>query len=1067
MKKTLHYFFISALFLMLSAVANSQSIVPDSLNRVIYTSGFSKYPVNSLRDASLLYSGNYYLSPNSIYNSGTSTDNYSTYLDGMRLENANGLSFHSISSFSYLNKNMPLSFGYSPAGIIQLTTPESDKPAFNCFVNSNVPFVAGRGGNQRFENSAINYLTVEINANRAIKLKNKAKNLWPRIFIAANIYSGKDSGPSFAKKQKVKGSVYDELVANPYSNSTFYPILKSETIDKNDVEEVSFVPGTSQRNGSIYGKISIPLTNTMKVETGHYYYLDKNNVDILQNRMFNYTMNPEEITHQYNGFIRFSHILAEKKDFKLEYKLQAEYYTYNYTLQDKNYKGNLFDYGYIGKFSSDKVPMYSSQTYYDQVLGKYVYPMNGLYTTGLTFIPGDINPIAANYTSAIFNLYPGGFNNTNDLLSCRGLINGYSPSGVYDLYNGQGMVYDQYIKRNNNRLDFSGTVNMSIGKNDMELGFSYEKSTRRYYSISPVSIYKYMDQLTNNQLNGFNTNDPIQVVINGRVTDSVMYHRVYNAEVQTIFDKNLRQKLGLAVDGTDWIDINSYDAKNRTIDYYDENYEKHTISFKGDLFSLNLFGENEVSGLMTGYGYDYKGNKVKSGSDDLSYFDTYMKPAFAPVDYAAWFSYKREILPKLKVEAGLRAEVYNAGLNVLKDPYTFSAAKTVAEVTAFTHPDNIGENYVVYVDRYGDPTMVTGYRNGDTWYDNNGNIISNPNELDHGNGIIPYLKEGAATTSKNAYRKNDNVFNLLPKLMISYNITPGFLLYLDYSSATKHPYYDLLENSISVISSHNYFYKNCYINELKPMLFNKSTIGFNTELFPNWKLGLSFAEQQIRNLIVPHYYSVAWPVPYIGYENNSKTINNVFLDFNTSYTTPDHFITAGANYTRGWYDKAIKEDGMQSYYLTTSENIANIFAMINFDKWFKGSSIAFTEHYRSGIPYMKTSDYGLLSGYARMDDFYSTNLKIQKSIVLCKENPMNLSVYFQVNNVFNRKNTFNVYSNTGKPDDDGYLTYPQHQAQINQKISPDTYRLLYSSALDNPANYDSPRTMNLGIVLNF
>ena len=113
-----------------------------------------------------------------------------------------------------------------------------------------------------------------------------------------------------------------------------------------------------------------------------------------------------------------------------------------------------------------------------------------------------------------------------------------------------------------------------------------------------------------------------------------------------------------------------------------------------------------------------------------------MKPAFAPVDYAAWFSYKREILPKLKVEAGLRAEVYDAGLNVLKDPYIFSAAKTVAEVTAFTHPDNIGENYVVYVDRYGDATMVTGYRNGDTWYDNNGNIISNPNELEIGRAHV-------------------------------------------------------------------------------------------------------------------------------------------------------------------------------------------------------------------------------------------------------------------------------------------------------------------------------------------
>ncbi|MCK9617688.1 MAG: hypothetical protein M0R21_07610 [Lentimicrobiaceae bacterium] len=1063
MRKLLLYFSFLTLFLMLSVIANSQSVVTDSLNTTIYNSDFNKYPVNSLQNMLLLYPGNYYLGRNLICNSGIFTDNYSTYLDGMQLENASGFSFHSIGSFSYINKNMPLSLGYSPAGIIQLTTPESDKVVFNGFLDTNIPFVAGREGNPVLENSAFNYQTVELNMSTPIPLKNKAKKLWPHFFLAANFYLGKDSGPSFAKKQKVKGSVYDELVANPYSNNGFYPILNSEVIDKNDVEEVSFTPGTSQKNGSFYGKFSIPLSNAMKVESGLYYYFENNNVDILQNRMFNYCMNPEEKVHQYNGFLRFNHILAEKKDFKLEYKLQAEYYTYNYILQDKNHKGNLFDYGYIGKFSTERVPVFSSQANYDPVLGKDVYQMVGMYSTGLTFAPGEANPILANYTSTILNMFPNEINNIDELLSNRGLANGYMPEDVYDLYNSQGTVYDQYVKSNRNRLDFSGVINMSYGKNNMELGFSYEKSTRRYYSISPVSLYQCMVPLTNNQLSSLDMSDPTLLVINGRVTDSAIYHFAYNAEGQTEFDKKLRNKLGLQVNGTEWIDINSYDAKNHTIDYYDENYEKHTINVGKDLFSLDLFNESEMSRLISGYGYDYKGNKVKAGSNDLSYFDTYMKPAFAPVDYAAWISYKRNILPGLKVEAGLRAEVYDAGLNVLKDPYTLSPIKTVAEVTEFTHPDNIGKNYVVYIDSYENPTAVTGYRNENTWYDHNGLVINDPsNALDYGNGVIPYLKNH--TISKNAYRKDKNTFYLLPKLMISYNITPNFLLYADYSSATKHPYYELLENRIL---NPSYYYQNCYINELKPMFFNKSTLGFNTKPAKNWKLGLSFMEQQIKNLITPYYYSPAWPTSYIGYKNRNKTVNNVFLEFNTSYTTPDRFLTAGANYTHGWYDKDIKKNGLQQYYLTTSENIANLFAMINFDKWSKGLSIAFTEHYRSGIPYMETIANVLLVGYAKMDDFYSTNIKIQKTMVLYKKSPLYLTIYLQVNNVFNRENTFNVYSSTGKVDDDGYLAAPENQYKISQKLSPDTYRLLYANALDNPTYYDSPRTLHLGIKINF
>jgi hypothetical protein len=76
-------------------------------------------------------------------------------------------------------------------------------------------------------------------------------------------------------------------------------------------------------------------------------------------------------------------------------------------------------------------------------------------------------------------------------------------------------------------------------------------------------------------------------------------------------------------------------------------------------------------------------------------------------------------------------------------------------------------------------------------------------------------------------------------------------------------------------------------------------------------------------------------------------------------------------------------------------------------------------------------------------------------------------VYFQILNVLNSKNVMAVYSATGNPDDDGYLSAAEWQTQINQQLNPESYRDLYSIAVANPFNYSTPRLIRFGVSFNF
>jgi hypothetical protein len=106
---------------------------------------------------------------------------------------------------------------------------------------------------------------------------------------------------------------------------------------------------------------------------------------------------------------------------------------------------------------------------------------------------------------------------------------------------------------------------------------------------------------------------------------------------------------------------------------------------------------------------------------------------------------------------------------------------------------------------------------------------------------------------------------------------------------------------------------------------------------------------------------------------------------------------------------------------------------------------------------------------------YSANLRIDKNVDLrfaskkegAEAKRAQLNIYLQVLNLFNTANIMNVYHYTGDPKDDGYLQSPKSQNSISQQTDPQSFRDLYNTKLQNPANFSRARVVRLGAVFSF
>ncbi|WNJ20158.1 TonB-dependent receptor domain-containing protein [Pontibacter sp. G13] len=815
------------------------------------------------------------------------------YIDGVRVRGLSNLPQASIQSVQVFTGGTPAEFGDFTGGVIALT---SRNPASS--FSGTVEGYSSRLTDAYNHNQASVTLTGPLAFKKTTLEDGQTfKSSVLGFFINGELFYNEDGGPSAAGIYKLNDSVLADLQAVPVEISEDGNTFRSRAnfVGADDIEEIKAKQNNSQLRFRALARIDFQPTDNIILKVGGNY----ERIDIDQwgttNMLFSPDVRSKFYGNQYRGWARFQQSFNTKSKNALVrnlfYSLQADYSLYERRFMNSQHRENFFDYGYVGKFEFDQVPVYGyfNNPTGDDLSSSPYWRTLGYLDQNLTFDDSDTrNPELAAYNNVIFdyaeqNGLPSfsflaqdpityGISNLQELAFRQGILNGGGPRAVYSLQSGVGATAGSYTKFDFERYGFSGQATAEIGPHNLKLGFEFEQRVERYYAISARSLWGLMRQLTNFHLNNLEDDPALYSYMmnaGGEWNDTISVPFAYNAQDQTAFDIKLREKLGLEIDGTQRINIDALAPED---------------------FSLDMFTADELLqgglGYINYYGYDYLGNKATPVADERFFTDPINRPqnAYAPTYVSAFIQDKFEF-EDIIFNIGLRVDRFDANQKVLKDPYSLVDTYTASDLSAlwddYELPEGVGGTYVPYVSNV-DPTEadIIGYRDGEVWYDRNGAPISS-NEIANGspNGRpLPYIRE-ADTVSINSFKDYEPQTVFMPRISFSFPITDQASFFAHYDVLAQRPgqaspttssllagqisQYAFLENRPTVAVTNP---------NLQPEITIDYEAGFKQRVGERMAITISAFYRDMKNMIRYRRYNNAYPYTYDTYDN---------LDFGT------------------------------------------------------------------------------------------------------------------------------------------------------------------------------------------
>lgn len=1069
------------------------------------------------------------------------------YVDGVKVIGSASIPQSAIDQVSVITGGLPAQYGNATGGIINITTKgPSRKFGYGAHLQTS-QFIDAYGynlfeyniqGPLFFKNvyasdSNVRSLSTNYKDNTTSK-DSVERSAVIGFFLSGSINYIKDPYPSYNGVKRVNDDKLAFLQENPLNNSGLESgqgmFMNSEFLSSDDLVHQKYRDNANNKGINVAGKIDVKTDKTSNLTFGGSVDRDQNYLYIFENSLLNSSNMPMSNSGAYRGFVRYSKKYPTAADSKklirnFYYTAQIDYANSNYEVQDATHKDNLFNYGYVGKFTTHKSKSYEIGD--DTTLGlSDVHILNNNFADTLVgFEWKDINPGLANYTKQYYAMYDtasGLYKDLDNIRTNRALVNGELPDKVYNLWYNTGTPYTSYMKRRTDQFSMSLNGSMDIKNHALQFGFQAEKTYNRQYSVSPVGLWTLMRQQTNKHIAQLDKSNPIAIYDSyGVFQDTIKYNQLYSASEQSFFDMNLRKMLGLKVDGLEWIDVDSYDPTANTMNYVDSDNITHTASLNGSL-SLDMFNADELlnngNSYVSYYGYDYAGNISWKDPGFSSFFNdkdeygnfTRKLNAFQPL-YVAGYVQDKFAFNDLIFNIGLRVDRYDANQMVLKDPYLLYNAKTAGETQdQFTHPASVGSDYVVYVDEMNNPSAVTGYRNGSTWYDAKGAEISDPTALETANGIQPYLSDPTnKVINANAFDVYKPQVNILPRIAFSFPISDEALFFAHYDILTRNPSF------INILNPIDYYYlgsqsSDIVINNpnLKPEKTIDYELGFQQKVSESSSIKISAYYRELRDLIQIYRFTGAYPKSYISYNNiDFGTVKGLIASYDLRRTGN---LWLKTNYTLQFADGTGSSYESAKSLVQSGQPNLRVILPLDYDRrhdlkivldyrygqgkeyngpritrkkgeteksmlLLENTGINFLFSGGSGLPYTSRNIQGDIEGMlnsSRLDWQFRIDARIDRDVALTfgkgeKKRKGNLNIYFQILNLLNTQNIMYVYPATGTPNDDGYLTAPEFQAAIQTQTSENAYRTLYALHTDNPNNYSLPRRVRFGIELSF
>lgn len=608
--------------------------------------------------------------------------------------------------------------------------------------------------------------------------------------------------------------------------------------------------------------------------------------------------------------------------------------------------------------------------------------------------------------------------------------------------------------------------------------------------------------------------------------DTIKYDKLYIAGDQSRIDKSLRELFYGDIKNTTTIDIDNLDPSifklemfsaddllnkgNDVVGYsgydYLGNKLKKQPSFNDFWTKKDARGDFErpIAAFRPIYMFGYVLDKFK-------YKDLLFNIGVRIDRYDA----NQKVLKDAYSLYGVRkvSDLTNANYDLVTD----------AEGAYAPSPSSFGADYVPYVDNnQSDKPKIVGYRSGDTWFDPYGKEIADPTILSeyYANGlpIEPYLSEridssnsikGLNFNPNNSFEDYKPQVAISPRIQFSFPISDEALFYGNYDVVTQNPsssnfttpddYYFLLERQAEISNAN-----------LKMEKVTKYSLGYQQKISKLAAVTLETFYQERKNQIQLQQFLLAYPISYrsVGNRDFSSTKGmTVKLDFRRAGP-----IRMNVDYTLQFAEGTGSSTTSQRSLLATGQpNLRSVLPLdfdsrhilnINLDYRYTGEdgknkgpkigskypfeNAGFNLIFRtnSGTPYTRSSlatpltggDFnstpivGTVNG-SRLPWSYDFGLRVDKSFSLgfygSKKKPLFLNIYSNIQNLLNTRNTIGVYGYTGVGDDDGYLTSPQGLQALNNIRFQQSYTDLYKTRLNSPANYNNPRRINIGCLLEF
>lgn len=1068
---------------------------------------------------------------------GARSDGTVYYVDGVRVIGSGSVPQSAIDQVEVLLSGTPAMYGDATGGIINMTT-KGPSRTFGAGVELETSELLDGFGHSRFG----------LNVQGPLIKQKSTGNALLGFFISGEFTYNRDGALSAIGHHKAKGEWLDYIKENPLrvsgSGSGTYP--NGEFTRMGSMEYVKNSQNTAAWNALVSGNINVRTTDNTNLTFGGTFNRSKNHVYNRNSAYFNYDKNEIADQQTWRVYGRWTHRFPTAQEStslikNFYYSLQVDYSRYDYKYYDPDHKDRIWDYGYLGKYSIYKTPSYylGSDTV-DGHLYNNVWLLGSWdYDTLVTFTPSDKNPLLANYTTQYYDLYTDPvdhYQNFTDLQLGGALLNSGSPGAFYGMFAAPGSIQTNYGYQQQDLFNVNLAAAMTIGNHEIKLGFQYEQRNSRSYGIAGTNLWYLMRNLANFHIEQLDMDNP-EIIEHDGFVDTIVYRRKYDEQSQYWFDKKLREALGLQVDGVDWINVDSYDFNDNTIEYYDKDGVMHKATLQ-DGFSLDLFTPDELTqdgnSYVSYYGYDYKGNKITSQPSFEDFFTAqdangnYTRPvgAFRPI-YLAGYIQDKFAFKDLIFNVGLRVDRFDANQKVLKDPYILYDYNKVGDKIqngqivleggkVVDVPDNIGNGAAIYVNKVDEITDIVGYREGNTWYNAEGAEINDPTTLDKGAGISPWLKDPEQQrVDVKSFKDYDPQWSFMPRISFSFPISDEALFFAHYDVLTQRP-----TNIYTNI--YNYFYFDQVSGTLNnPSLKPSQTIdyelGFTQKVTNTSSITISAYYRELRNMIQMYRYTGAYPKDYSSYSNlDFGTVKGATISYDLRRTKN---VRLRASYTLQFTDATgASTSTMQALIAAGVPNLRSTFPMpwdrrhqfnIVLDyrfasgkdyngpvtrreesgkkpiQWLANTGVSLTMNGGSGTPYNAssnvnsplTSTSNILKGSyygSRLPWAFRFDLRLDKDfdLKLGKKDSENrrdayLNVYLQVLNLLDAKNIIAVYAATGNPDDDGYLTAPEWQREIQTQTDADAYYELYSLYVDYAGHYAAPRQIRLGVIFNF